>query len=281
MVTERAAMLRAIDLAWRGWGQVHPNPMVGAVVLADGVIIGEGYHAVFGERHAERIALEMAGPEARGSTLIVTLEPCNHHGKQPPCVDAVIEAGVRRVVMALPDPNPEAGGGALRLAQAGVEVDTGLQAPDASRQNAGFLHRFGQVERPWIALKLATSIDHRIADRTGKAEWVSGPEAREYVHDLRAGFDAIALGTPTQEAKEVHGVTEFLDRLGASDVKGKYVSAFGSYGWSGEGPYIVGLRLERECGMKMVQEPMRAKQGLKGTEFDVCRAFGMKLVFGE
>ncbi|MDF1552898.1 MAG: flavodoxin domain-containing protein [Deferrisomatales bacterium] len=96
-----------------------------------------------------------------------------------------------------------------------------------------------------------------------------------------AAFDAIAVGTPTQEAKEVHEVTAFLDRLAASDIKGRYAAAFGSYGWSGEGPYIAALRLERECGMKMVAEPLRAKQGLKGTEFDVCRAFGMKLVFGE
>ncbi|MCZ6754781.1 MAG: bifunctional diaminohydroxyphosphoribosylaminopyrimidine deaminase/5-amino-6-(5-phosphoribosylamino)uracil reductase RibD [Gemmatimonadetes bacterium] len=202
MVTERAAMLRAIDLAWRGWGQVHPNPMVGAVVLADGAIVGEGYHAVFGERHAERIALEQAGPEARGSTLVVTLEPCSHEGKQPPCVDAVIEAGVSRVVMALADPNPQAAGGAHRLAQAGVEVDTGLLAPEACRQNAGFLHRFRRPERPWLALKLATSIDHRIADGSGNAKWVSGPEAGEYVHGLRAGFDAIAVGAGTVRADD-------------------------------------------------------------------------------
>ena len=202
MVTERAAMLRAINLAWRGWGQVHPNPMVGAVVLADGAIVGEGYHAVFGERHAERIALEQAGPEARGGTLIVTLEPCSHQGKQPPCVDAVIEAGVSRVVMALADPDPQAAGGAHRLAQAGVEVDTGLLATEACRQNAGFLHRFRQPGRPWIALKLATSIDHRIADSGGNAEWVSGPEAREYVHGLRAAFDAIAVGAGTVRADD-------------------------------------------------------------------------------
>lgn len=212
MVTERAAMLRAIDLAWRGWGRVHPNPMVGAVVLADGAIVGEGYHAVFGERHAERIALDQAGPEARGSTLVLTLEPCSHEGKQPPCVDAVIEAGVRRVVMALADPNPEASGGAQRLAQAGVEVDSGLLAPEAGRQIAGFLHRFRKPERPWIALKLATSIDHRIADRTGNAEWVSGPTAREYVHHLRAGFDAIAVGAGTIRSDDprltVRGATE-------------------------------------------------------------------------
>ena len=202
MVTERAAMLRAIDLAWRGWGQVHPNPMVGAVILSDGAIVGEGYHAVFGERHAERIALEEAGHEARGSTLVVTLEPCSHEGKQPPCADAVIEAGVSRVVMALEDPDPQAGGGAHRLAQAGVEVETGLLAPEACRQNAGFLHRFCQPERPWIALKLATSIDHRIADSGGNAEWVSGPEAREYVHGLRAAFDAIAVGAGTIRADD-------------------------------------------------------------------------------
>ena len=190
-------MLRAIDLAWHGWGRVQPNPMVGAVVLNDGAIVGEGFHEQFGERHAERIALDNAGPEALGGTLVVTLEPCCHHGKQPPCVDAVIAAGIERVVMAMPDPNPAATGGAARLVEAGLDVDTGLLAPQAACQNAAFLHQFRNPNRPWVALKLATSMDHRIADRRGKSQWVSGREARDYVHRLRAGFDAIGVGAAT------------------------------------------------------------------------------------
>jgi diaminohydroxyphosphoribosylaminopyrimidine deaminase/5-amino-6-(5-phosphoribosylamino)uracil reductase len=132
-------MTRAIELAWRGWGRVSPNPMVGAVVLQDGQMVGEGWHAEFGQRHAEPVALEAAGSGARGATLVVTLEPCAHQGKQPPCVDAVLAAGVRRVVTALADPNPLARGGAARLRESGVEVECGLLAAEAAAQNAIFL----------------------------------------------------------------------------------------------------------------------------------------------
>ena len=111
-MNEREAMVRAIDLAWRGWGRVHPNPLVGATVLAGNALVGEGWHAEFGDRHAEPIALDQAGDRARGSTLVVTLEPCSHQGKQPPCTEAIIRAGVRRVVAAVADPNPTAAGGA-------------------------------------------------------------------------------------------------------------------------------------------------------------------------
>jgi diaminohydroxyphosphoribosylaminopyrimidine deaminase/5-amino-6-(5-phosphoribosylamino)uracil reductase len=201
-VDERAAMRRAVDLAWRGWGRVQPNPLVGAVVLDGDGVAGEGWHAEFGERHAEPLALEAAGPRARGSTLVVTLEPCAHRGKQPPCVAAILGAGVRRVIAAVPDPNPVAAGGAERLREAGVPVEIGLDREAAEAQNAIFLHGLRHPDRPYVALKLATSLDGRIADAEGRSRWISGPEARAWVHWLRAGFDAIAVGGRTARADD-------------------------------------------------------------------------------
>lgn len=201
-MNDHDAMRRALDLAWRGWGRVHPNPMVGAVVLAGGEPVGEGFHAEFGGPHAEPVALAAAGARARGATLVSTLEPCNHQGKQPACTDAILRAGIRRVVVALADPNPVAAGGAERLRAAGVEVKFGLMAEQAARQNAVFLHLVRQPSSPYVALKLATSLDFRIADYTWRSRWVSGPEAREYVHWLRAGFDGIAVGLGTARADD-------------------------------------------------------------------------------
>jgi diaminohydroxyphosphoribosylaminopyrimidine deaminase/5-amino-6-(5-phosphoribosylamino)uracil reductase len=194
---ETDAMRRAIDLAWRGWGRVHPNPLVGAVVLRDGAQVGEGYHAEFGGPHAEAVALEEAGAAAQGSTLVVTLEPCTHQGKQPPCVDLIRRHGVRRVVTALRDPNPEAGGGLEQLRASGLEIATDVLSDPAARENAIFLHQFFNATRPYVALKLATTVDARIADRQGRSRWISGEEARTYVHWLRAGFDAIGIGGHT------------------------------------------------------------------------------------
>jgi diaminohydroxyphosphoribosylaminopyrimidine deaminase/5-amino-6-(5-phosphoribosylamino)uracil reductase len=194
---EQVAMTRAVDLAWRGWGRVHPNPLVGAVVLAEGVVVGEGWHAEFGDCHAEPAALYQAGERARGATLVVTLEPCNHRGKQPPCTDAIVRAGVRRVVAAMADPNPVASGGAARLGSLGLEVQVGVGREAAAVQNAIFLHRFRNQSRPFVALKLATSLDGRIADSSGHSRWLSGEPARDYVHWLRAGFDAIGVGGRT------------------------------------------------------------------------------------
>jgi diaminohydroxyphosphoribosylaminopyrimidine deaminase / 5-amino-6-(5-phosphoribosylamino)uracil reductase len=190
-------MERALDLARRGWGRVAPNPLVGAVVLAGDRVIAEGYHAEYGGPHAEVVALQAAGERARGATLVVNLEPCSHHGKTPPCTDAIVAAGVARVVAAIADPDPQAGGGAHALRARGVSVSLGLMAEQAAALNAPFLFAREQRERPFVALKLATSIDGRIADSAGSAQWVSGPEAREYVHWLRAGFDAIAVGGTT------------------------------------------------------------------------------------
>ncbi|HEU5358600.1 MAG TPA: bifunctional diaminohydroxyphosphoribosylaminopyrimidine deaminase/5-amino-6-(5-phosphoribosylamino)uracil reductase RibD, partial [Gemmatimonadales bacterium] len=201
-MTEAEAMDRALSLAWRGWGRVHPNPLVGAVVLKDGAVVGQGWHAEFGGPHAEVAALTEAGGAAKGATLVVTLEPCAHHGKQPPCTDAIQRAGIRRVVAAMADPNHLAGGGAAVLRARQVEVDIGLRAAEACRQNAPFRWRYSSSARPWVALKLATSLDGAIADASGRSRWVSGPEAREYAHWLRAGFDALAVGGATARADD-------------------------------------------------------------------------------
>ncbi|HEU5304020.1 MAG TPA: bifunctional diaminohydroxyphosphoribosylaminopyrimidine deaminase/5-amino-6-(5-phosphoribosylamino)uracil reductase RibD [Gemmatimonadales bacterium] len=190
-------MARALDLAWRGWGRVQPNPLVGAVVLAGGEPVGEGWHPEYGDRHAEALALAAAGERARGATLVVTLEPCTHHGKQPPCTDMIVRCGVRRVVAALADPDPVAAGGVDRLRAAGIEVEVGPMGEAARAQNAVFLHRVHDQTRPFIALKLATTVDNRIADTEGRSRWISGAPAREYVQWLRAGFDAIAVGGRT------------------------------------------------------------------------------------
>jgi diaminohydroxyphosphoribosylaminopyrimidine deaminase / 5-amino-6-(5-phosphoribosylamino)uracil reductase len=195
-------MRHALDLAWRGWGRVHPNPLVGAVVLDGGEVVGEGWHAEYGAQHAEPIALAAAGVRARGATLVVTLEPCAHQGQQPPCVDAILRAGIRRVVAALPDPNPVAAGGAARLREAGIPVELGPERDAAEAQNAAFLHGLSNPERPFVALKLATSLDGRIADLEGRSRWISGSEARGYVHWLRAGFDAIGVGGRTARADD-------------------------------------------------------------------------------
>src|SRR5256712_10396494 len=194
---ERAAMERALDLARRGWGRVAPNPLVGAVVLAGDTVVGEGYHAEYGGPQAEVVGLEAAGARARGATLVVNLEPCAHHGKTPRCTDAIVAAGVAGVVAALPDPDPQARGGAAALRAKGVAVSLGLLAEAAAALNAPFLFAREQAERPFVALKLATSIDGRIADAAGSSQWGSGEAAREHGHWLRAGVDALPGGGTT------------------------------------------------------------------------------------
>jgi diaminohydroxyphosphoribosylaminopyrimidine deaminase/5-amino-6-(5-phosphoribosylamino)uracil reductase len=196
-VDDLGAMDRAIALAWSGWGRVGRNPLVGAVVIRDGAVIGEGYHAEFGGRHGEVAALAAAGERARGAELVVSLEPCTHYGKTPPCTDAILAAGIRRVVFGARDADPRAQGGAELLRRAGVEVVGGVGEDGVRAQNALFFHRFGGAGRPFVALKLAVSLDARIADGTGRSQWVSGAEARAFVHWLRAGYDAIAVAAGT------------------------------------------------------------------------------------
>jgi diaminohydroxyphosphoribosylaminopyrimidine deaminase / 5-amino-6-(5-phosphoribosylamino)uracil reductase len=196
-VNEQEAMVHALDLAWRGWGRVQPNPLVGAVILKAGELVGEGWHPEYGDRHAEAVALAGAGDRARGATMIVTLEPCSHQGKQPPCTHAIIHAGIRRVVAALRDPNPIAAGGGDELRSAGIEVELGALSDAAAAQNAMFLHSLRNPDRPFVALKLATTLNGRIADPFGRSRWISGEPAREYVQWLRAGFGAIGVGGRT------------------------------------------------------------------------------------
>lgn len=197
-------MRRALCLAERGWGRVAPNPLVGAVVVSGGKVVGEGFHREFGAAHAEVEALRAAGEEAEGSTVYVNLEPCGHWGKRPPCADAVAAAGVRRLVYACPDPHPEAGGGAARLRAAGVEVTGGVEEEAARRLNAPHLwrHREAGEATPFVTLKLALSLDARLARAPGVRTAVTGDEAWREVQRLRAGSDAVLVGRGTAEADD-------------------------------------------------------------------------------
>lgn len=189
-------MRHALSLAEKGWGQTAPNPMVGAVVVSNGVNVGEGYHKSYGEAHAEVNALAQAGDKARGASIYVTLEPCNHHGLTPPCTDAIIDAGISRVVFAARDPNPVAGGAAKRLQQKGIQVMEGVCEAEAKELNAGFFASF-VLDRPWITLKLGISIDGAIADAWHESKWITNELSRAEVQRLRCNVDAIGVGAVT------------------------------------------------------------------------------------
>jgi diaminohydroxyphosphoribosylaminopyrimidine deaminase/5-amino-6-(5-phosphoribosylamino)uracil reductase len=190
-------MQRALAVAEGGIGFVSPNPVVGCVIVKAGRILGEGYHERYGGPHAEANALRVAGSEARGATLYVTLEPCCHTGKTPPCVDAVLQAGVGRVVIAMRDPNPKvAGGGLARLRAAGIDVTLGICEAEARRLNEPFLH-YIQTQRPFVTLKCAVTLDGKIATRTGASRWITGAPAREHVHRMRHAADALLVGSGT------------------------------------------------------------------------------------
>src|ERR1700709_2401302 len=190
-------MALALALGRRGQGRTWPNPAVGAVIMKDGVIVGRGWTQPGGRPHAEVEALRRAGEAARGATLYVTLEPCSHHGKSPPCADAVISAGIARVVSAIEDPNPEvAGQGHARLRAAGIVVDVGLSAAEAARDHAGHFRRI-RDRRPHVILKLAVSSDDRIAAADHKPVAITGEAGEARVHLLRAQCDAILVGIGT------------------------------------------------------------------------------------
>jgi diaminohydroxyphosphoribosylaminopyrimidine deaminase/5-amino-6-(5-phosphoribosylamino)uracil reductase len=195
-------MRRALALAQQGWGQTAPNPMVGAVVVRDGSVVGEGYHARYGDTHAEVAALKAAGDRARGSTMYVTLEPCNHFGKTPPCTEAILKARVQRVVIAAADPTALAGGGARHLADYGVQVDFSVEEAAARELNAPFFFAAENAERPWVTLKLALSSDDRMNDPSGERRWISNERSRQEVQRLRANVDAIAVGLGTVRADD-------------------------------------------------------------------------------
>ena len=190
-------MRRALDLAARGAGLVSPNPLVGAVVVRDGQVVGEGWHEGPGRPHAEVLALEAAGARARGAALYVTLEPCAHLGRTPPCAPRVAEAGVSRVVAAMGDPNPAVDGRGLEaLRAAGVEVAVGLFEEQAARLNAPFLKHV-RTGLPHVTLKMAASLDGKVAARDGSSRWITGEEARAEVHRMRAAADAVVVGAGT------------------------------------------------------------------------------------
>ncbi|EKN45823.1 diaminohydroxyphosphoribosylaminopyrimidine deaminase [Pseudomonas viridiflava] len=218
MLTEQAAldvhyMARALELARKGLYSTHPNPRVGCVIVREGQIVGEGWHALAGEPHAEVHALRQAGEQARGATAYVTLEPCSHHGRTPPCADALVNAGVTRVVASMQDPNPEvAGRGLLRLMTAGIAVQCGVLEAEARALNKGFIKRM-ETGQPYVRVKLAMSLDGRTAMASGESQWITGPEARSAVQRLRAQSSVVLTGADTVLADKAR-LTVRPDELG-------------------------------------------------------------------
>ncbi len=190
-------MARALELARKGLYSTHPNPRVGCVIVRDGQVVGEGWHVRAGEPHAEVHALRQAAERARGATAYVTLEPCSHHGRTPPCADALVAAGVGRVVAAMQDPNPQvAGRGLKRLEDAGIAVSSGVLEAEAKALNAGFIKRMEQG-LPFVRVKLAMSLDGRTAMASGESQWITGPAARAAVQRLRARASVVLTGADT------------------------------------------------------------------------------------
>ena len=196
-VLDQRSMTRALELARKGVYSTHPNPRVGCVIVVDGQVVGEGWHARAGEPHAEVHALRQAGAKARGATAYVTLEPCSHHGRTPPCAEALVQAGVARVVAAMQDPNPQvAGRGLARLQEAGIEVVCGVLESQARELNVGFIKRM-QYGLPYVRVKLAMSLDGRTAMASGESKWITGAAARADVQHWRARSGAILTGADT------------------------------------------------------------------------------------
>ena len=197
-----AWMRRAMELAERGRGYVEPNPMVGCLITKNNQVIGEGFHQKFGEAHAEVNALNQCAESALGATAIVTLEPCCHTGKTPPCADALIQAGIKHVVIGTQDPFPRVdGGGIEKLKAAGIEVQVGVLESEIRRQNAGFLKKV-RTGRPWVIAKWAMTLDGNIATSTGDSQWISNESSRQKVHELRGKVDAIFTGSGTVKADD-------------------------------------------------------------------------------
>ncbi|OCL27926.1 bifunctional diaminohydroxyphosphoribosylaminopyrimidine deaminase/5-amino-6-(5-phosphoribosylamino)uracil reductase [Orenia metallireducens] len=196
-MTDKDYMQLALNLARQAEGRTSPNPIVGAVIVKDGKIIGEGYHHYAGGAHAEVHALKEAGEDAKGATVYVTLEPCSHYGKTPPCANTLIKAGVKRVVIAMEDPNPKvAGSGIELLNQAGIETELGVLEDEAKKVNEVFL-KYINTKKPFVILKNAMTLDGKVATKTGDSKWISGEESRHLVHQLRDKVDGILVGIGT------------------------------------------------------------------------------------
>ncbi len=239
---------RALELAERGRGTTRPNPVVGAVVVGDGEVVGEGWHERAGGPHAEVVALAAAGERARGSTLYVTMEPCAHHGRTPPCVDAVLAAGVGRVVAGSLDPGVDSGGGLDQLRAAGLEVDL-VDAFEARAQNEAW-RTWTTERRPFVTYKVAATLDGRVT--VPGSRWVSGEESRRLVHELRAGVDAVAVGMGTVRADDPR-----LDARGVDAVRQPRRLAFGS------GPLPEGSELEQHSGPLADELAALAQEGVQ------------------
>jgi diaminohydroxyphosphoribosylaminopyrimidine deaminase/5-amino-6-(5-phosphoribosylamino)uracil reductase len=243
---------RSVELAEQGRGKTYPNPLVGAVVVRDGEVVGEGWHARRGEAHAEVNALRAAGDLARGATMYVSLEPCTHHGTTPPCVGAILEAGVGRVVVGVRDPNPNvSGGGVERLREAGVDVEvvSGEPAWRARDLNAGYLSVY-ERGRPWVIYKVAVTLDGRLS--VPGERWVSGEQSRRRVHELRGWADAVAVGMGTVRADEPR-----LDARGVDAPKQPRRLAFG------QGPLPEGSELELRTGAPADELRSLAQEGVQ------------------
>ena len=190
-------MKMAIEMAVRGEGFTSPNPMVGAVIVSDGTVVGMGYHKAAGGAHAEINAIRDAGLSAKDATLYVTLEPCNHTGRTPPCTESIIKAGIKRVVVAARDPNPDVEGGGIKfLQQHGIEIDAGICEDEAKKLNEVF-NKYIITKRPFVTAKCAITLDGRIATKTSDSKWITGPASRRFVHGLRHACDAIMVGVET------------------------------------------------------------------------------------
>jgi diaminohydroxyphosphoribosylaminopyrimidine deaminase / 5-amino-6-(5-phosphoribosylamino)uracil reductase len=201
---DRQMIRRCVELAKQGWGKTAPNPLVGAVIVKDGEIVGEGFHPGVGQPHAEVFALRQAGDKAAGATIYVSLEPCNHYGRTPPCAAALVAVGVAKVVVGMVDPNPlVAGGGIKTLEQAGIEVIVGVETALCEELNEGFIQRIVH-HRPLGILKYAMTLDGKIATDSGHSRWVSSEASRQYVHHLRAGCDAVIVGGNTLRRDNPH-----------------------------------------------------------------------------
>lgn len=209
-------MEMALLLAERGRGFTSPNPMVGAVVVKDGKVVGKGWHQKYGEAHAEVNAINDAGENARGADIYVTLEPCNHTGKTPPCTEKILSAGIKRVFSAMDDPNPNVnGGGNDYLRSKGVEVFTGICEKAARKQNEAFV-KYIQTKRPFVLVKCASTLDGRTATRAGDSKWITNEESRRHVHELRHIYDAIMVGIGTVKADNPR-LTARVEGRGAKD----------------------------------------------------------------
>jgi len=217
--TDTHYMKEALELAKKGYGQTSPNPMVGAVIVSNGQIVGRGWHKKAGGPHAEINAIADAKDRTKGSTIYVTLEPCNHHGRTPPCTQAILAAGIARVVCAMADPNPGvAGGGADFLSSRGIEVKMDVCRDEALRLNEFFI-QYIKTRRPFVLLKCASTLDGKIAAFTGDSKWVTGPESRARVHEIRNGVDAILVGINTVKTDDPSLTTRLKTGRGKDPVR--------------------------------------------------------------